>query len=65
MKCPECKEKIGSVIIVTESYQLTSLKGHRLYQYIALPESSEIILRIKCRKCKKDIQKFIVGFPEE
>jgi len=64
MKCPECKKEINSVIIVTESKQLTSLKGHRLYQYMALQEPTEIILRIECAWCKKNIQKFIVGFPE-
>ena len=60
-----CKEEIGCVTIVTESRQYTSLKGNRLYQYMALQESTEIIVRIECRRCQKDIQKVIVGFPEE
>ena len=64
MKCPECKKEIDRVIIITESKQLTSLKGNRLCAYLALQESSEIIKRIECSKCGKDIQKFIVGFPE-
>lgn len=64
MKCPECKKEIDRVVLITESKQLASLKGYKLDRYMQVQQLSNIIKRIECSKCDKDIQKFIVGFPK-
>lgn len=60
MKCPECKNEIEHVNVISKCWQKATLEGNKMIDYGSVEDVLET-LAVECPECSADITPSVVG----